>query len=95
MLVAMMGSGDPFALKTVKNYNCNVKSKVGLNLFTKLNEVNPDELILSPNSVGYLAGDRITRLEQELTSLYPDNGAKIEISKWKTRASEKGIIFII
>jgi hypothetical protein len=95
MLVTMMGSGKPFELKTVTNHSYNIKSKIGLSLFTRLNETDPNALSSSPNSIGYLAGDRITRLEQELTCLYPNNGAKIEISKLKMRAIEKGRIHIL
>lgn len=58
-------------------------------MFTKLLEKSPDALKHTPKSIGYLAGDNISRFEQELTSLYPDNGAKIEVSKLKTTTYEK------
>jgi hypothetical protein len=72
--------------------NYQIKSKVGLDIFTKLYEKDPTALNYSPNSIGYIAGYSFSAFDQELTALYPDNGSKIEICKWKTTVAENGKI---
>ena len=85
----MMGPGLPFELKNVETKSYKIKSKVGLNLFNDLIINNPDMLHASSKSIGYVAGENILAFSNELTTLYPDSGTKIEVSKWKMRHTEK------